>query len=263
MTVSLNELREQIPSVEECEIEINVAQDVLDDPDAYDLAAVLDAQEHKARWERLLAYAQAADALVARVEQAERERDSLMADTWRAFVVAGGDPDGNLKWHCDPSMAGRTFVDCVEQLRSDYNEAGDEVRAAVARADRLEKALRRATYIASHLHGACGDVEWTGVIGPNGEREDDYLNELIASEIRELAALAQDATPTEEEPVDRSPDAQLWPATAPLESAWVLIANAYDGNWEQAPVEWREAAEKWRDEVWHKSLATPTEEATT
>lgn len=91
------------------------------------------------------------------------------------------------------------------------------------------------------------------------------LNELREDVLRGTAyairaALAQDATPTEEEPVDRSPDAQLWPATAPLESAWVLIANAYDGNWEQAPVEWREAAEKWRDEVWHKSLATPTEE---
>jgi hypothetical protein len=30
--------------------------------------------------------------------------------------------------------------------------------------------------------------------------------------------------------------------------AWGIIANAYDGNWSKAPVEWRQAAERWRDE---------------
>jgi len=32
-----------------------------------------------------------------------------------------------------------------------------------------------------------------------------------------------------------------------LEWAWGIIANAYGGNWQNAPKGWREAAESWRD----------------
>lgn len=39
-----------------------------------------------------------------------------------------------------------------------------------------------------------------------------------------------------------------------LEAAWVIIANAYGGNWASAPDDWRAAAERWRDEVWHPAL---------
>lgn len=39
-----------------------------------------------------------------------------------------------------------------------------------------------------------------------------------------------------------------------LESAWVLIANAHGGNWSLASNDWRIAAERWRDEVWHKAV---------
>ncbi len=38
-----------------------------------------------------------------------------------------------------------------------------------------------------------------------------------------------------------------------LELAWGLIANAYGGNWNEAPDDWREAAERWRDR-WHAEL---------
>lgn len=38
-----------------------------------------------------------------------------------------------------------------------------------------------------------------------------------------------------------------------LESAWGLIANANEGNWDKAIPEWKAAAEKWRDE-WHLQL---------
>jgi hypothetical protein len=37
------------------------------------------------------------------------------------------------------------------------------------------------------------------------------------------------------------------------ERAWCLIANAFEGNWDRAPLEWREAAERWRDE-YHNHL---------
>lgn len=37
------------------------------------------------------------------------------------------------------------------------------------------------------------------------------------------------------------------------EAAWGLIANAWDGNWNDAPVAWREAAIRWR-EAYHKTL---------
>ena len=39
-----------------------------------------------------------------------------------------------------------------------------------------------------------------------------------------------------------------------LEAAWGLISNAWNGNWEDAPVEWQEAAKRWRDEAWHPAL---------
>ena len=46
-----------------------------------------------------------------------------------------------------------------------------------------------------------------------------------------------------------------------LELAWGLIANAWEGRWDDAPADWREAAERWRDEVWHPyldDLVSPT-----
>jgi len=38
-----------------------------------------------------------------------------------------------------------------------------------------------------------------------------------------------------------------------LETAWGIIANAYQGNWDTAHPDWRKAAERWR-EKWHKIL---------
>ncbi|MHC4297934.1 MAG: hypothetical protein ACYS7Y_11575 [Planctomycetota bacterium] len=40
------------------------------------------------------------------------------------------------------------------------------------------------------------------------------------------------------------------------ELAWVLIANAYGGNWNTASPEWKEAAEQWRHK-YHDSLPDP------
>ena len=37
-----------------------------------------------------------------------------------------------------------------------------------------------------------------------------------------------------------------------LELAWGLIANANEGDWDKATKEWKEAAERWRDE-YHKT----------
>lgn len=39
-----------------------------------------------------------------------------------------------------------------------------------------------------------------------------------------------------------------------IESAWGLIANAWNGNWADSDSPWVEAAERWRDE-YHKRLA--------
>ena len=46
-----------------------------------------------------------------------------------------------------------------------------------------------------------------------------------------------------------------------MEIAWGLIANAYGGDWYNAPDDWRKAAERWRDEYWHPELAIATEGA--
>lgn len=37
-----------------------------------------------------------------------------------------------------------------------------------------------------------------------------------------------------------------FPADLP-EAAWGIIANAWHGNWDDAPPEWRDAAIRWRD----------------
>ena len=38
-----------------------------------------------------------------------------------------------------------------------------------------------------------------------------------------------------------------------IESAWGIIANANNGNWDETPLEWRQAATAWR-EKWHLLL---------
>lgn len=32
-----------------------------------------------------------------------------------------------------------------------------------------------------------------------------------------------------------------------IESAWVLLANAWEGDWSRAPRDWRDAVIKWRE----------------
>lgn len=44
---------------------------------------------------------------------------------------------------------------------------------------------------------------------------------------------------------------------------WTILANVSNGDWGQQPDRWREAAEKWRDEFFHKNLdRLPEEEPT-
>ena len=43
-----------------------------------------------------------------------------------------------------------------------------------------------------------------------------------------------------------------------LEDAWGIIANAYGGNWDMAPVSWRTAAERFRDG--YGALMGPTDD---
>ena len=49
-----------------------------------------------------------------------------------------------------------------------------------------------------------------------------------------------------------------------LEAAWGLIANANEGDWDKATLEWKEAAEKWRDEYFKEiTMSKETMEETT
>ena len=43
-----------------------------------------------------------------------------------------------------------------------------------------------------------------------------------------------------------------------LELAWVIIANAFEGDWDKAAPKWKKAAEKWRDD--YASLLEETKE---
>lgn len=38
-----------------------------------------------------------------------------------------------------------------------------------------------------------------------------------------------------------------------LYTAWTIIANAYEGDWDKATPEWHEAAVRWRNQ-WHTYL---------
>jgi len=39
-----------------------------------------------------------------------------------------------------------------------------------------------------------------------------------------------------------------------IELAWGVIANAYGGAWDDAPPEWREAAEAWRERFYAPAM---------
>ncbi len=39
-----------------------------------------------------------------------------------------------------------------------------------------------------------------------------------------------------------------------MEEAWGLIANAWRGNWDEAPQDWQDAAARWRDTRWHVAI---------
>ncbi len=58
------------------------------------------------------------------------------------------------------------------------------------------------------------------------------------------------------------PDTRLQAIADALEMAWVIIANANNGDWDTASDEWRKAAEKWRDE-YHRLLGALTESSDT
>ncbi len=44
------------------------------------------------------------------------------------------------------------------------------------------------------------------------------------------------------------------------EMAWGIIATAYGGEWNLAPDDWRDDARKWRDEYYHATLASASDE---
>lgn len=49
--------------------------------------------------------------------------------------------------------------------------------------------------------------------------------------------------------------ARLAKAHVALDLAWGLVANAGGGNWDRESLEWKEAAERWRDEFWGEITA--------
>jgi hypothetical protein len=57
--------------------------------------------------------------------------------------------------------------------------------------ERLRVALARAAHLGSHLVQQV--PEFTGVIGPEGQREDDYIRDNIGQEFQRFAALVADS----------------------------------------------------------------------
>lgn len=60
-----------------------------------------------------------------------------------------------------------------------------------------------------------------------------------------LVPVAQQSDPTKAK--DPAPDAQPPQQADPLEWAWVIIANASEGNWNQESKPWQEKAREWAD----------------
>jgi len=69
------------------------------------------------------------------------ERDAAAKGLWECFVHAGGDTDGCDGWHCAIEYAVTAAVDAVKSLR-ECDDDDTDLDAAVARAERLETALR-------------------------------------------------------------------------------------------------------------------------
>jgi hypothetical protein len=76
----------------------------------------------------------------------------------------------------------------AQALARDVLALADENERAVAEAATLRQALERAAYVALNLLGQV--PEFTGVVGPGGEREDDYIALNLYEEIQGWAALA-------------------------------------------------------------------------
>ena len=56
-------------------------------------------------------------------------------------------------------------------------------------------------------------------------------------------------------------ESQLAMSMKANEVAWGIIANAYGGDWDHATLEWKSAAENWRDEHWYLIIAMSAGEA--
>lgn len=157
-------------------------------------------------WESLLA-------------EAQQERDSLMAATWRAFVESGGDPDGNLRWHCDPEMAGRRLLDAVRSLRDDYDACPSP--EDLQQAERERDTLRDADIVREEAA-----LKWSA-----RRRAQKWESRALDAEALRAAALA------EVEAMERwAEKAATWieataryladdPAGASAEPEWALLAE--------------------------------------
>ena len=87
-----------------------------------------------------------------------------------------------------PSMVGAGEDEATRPQDAAENLSDENARLR-GTVEQLTAALTRAAYVSEHLLARCESVEWTGVIGPEGQREDDYLDAKLAVEIKGWAAL--------------------------------------------------------------------------
>lgn len=92
-------------------------------------------------------------------------------------------------------------------------------------------------------------VDHGGAPGPSPEFLTADLDDVIAalSDYRASLPAAARAAATPDPPT----------SDEFTEAAWGLIANAYGGNWSEAPDEWHGAAARWRDEYVAGAVAAP------
>jgi hypothetical protein len=92
---------------------------------------------------------------------------------------------------------------------------------------------------------------WAGV---DRDEVAHYLRGQWASvrlvDVEEAALFDVDDFAADEKEKDEEPTGLIKDSAVTIDAAsaaWVLIANAWDGNWDAAPQKWREAAQRWRD----------------
>lgn len=132
----------------------------------------------------------ALDVLVARVAHAEQERDEWRRERLRLETRINQQRGRLAELDVIVADHAKHYGAHIAAIKAQRNRGTVAWREAVARAERAETALRRATYVAEHLLDMTDRDDFGDVIGPEGQHEGAYRQGSLAQEIREWKEIA-------------------------------------------------------------------------